>query len=160
MSELLTINQSWPATLPLPFIDFEGYPTPSTLTGTLREGNILRRRRFTSSYVGVQVRWHFDANQFQTFESFFSVTLHCGVSQFLLTLRYPQNTELTSWAVRFVEGYESLPFDDSRWEVRAPLLLVQTAILSDWVSIIPHAILDDEGLPILDDDGNYIFEDF
>lgn len=160
MSELLTVNQSWPATLPLPFIDYTGRPALTTLTGTLQEGRIQRRRRFVSSYVEVQVKWHFNASQFQTFESFFNTTLHRGISQFLLSLRYPQNTVLTDWAARFLEGYESLPADDSYWEVTSALFLVQTGVLDNWVSIIPHTILDDEGLPILDDDGNYIFEDF
>jgi len=119
----LAIDISWPVAIPLPFVDYSGTPKNTTIVSATENAIIIRRSRFTRSYTAISVSWVLTREQYEAFQEFFADTLGNGVSQFKLELRYPLNSALTWWAVRFEDGYES-DYDDGMWRVETMLLLV------------------------------------
>lgn len=119
----LPLTTEWPSTLPLPFIDYSGAPRHATLMTNAESPAYVRRSRFERSYNTLSVSFIFNESQYEAFESFVTDTLANGASQFILELRYPLNSALTEWAVRFEEGWES-NFNDGVWTITAILELV------------------------------------
>jgi hypothetical protein len=130
VSNEITINVDWPITLPLPYVDYEGSPSNTTLVGDVKNGNIQRRSRYHRSYIHVSLIWVFSFSQFEEFKTYFQTTLERGVSQFKISLRYPQNSELTEWAVRFIGGYEAA-YLDGAWSIKANVDLVNLVALAE-----------------------------
>ena len=115
----------WPTSLPLPFVEYAGEPRNATLVSQqLRGGDEERRSRFTSSFVQVQAIWVFNETQLTAFRTFFTTTLYNGAHAFKIELRYPKNSALDEWAVRFL-GDVTFDNDTNMWQVSAALDLIR-----------------------------------
>jgi hypothetical protein len=119
---------TWPTTLPLPFIDYTGTVRMATLSSSLQQGRIDRRQRFTVSIPTLQVQWILSAAELVAFQTFFNTTLHGGTALFEMELKYPRNTELNSWVVRFLQGYQARRVD-SFWIISVPLELLRSSTI-------------------------------
>lgn len=100
------VNNVWPVTIPLPFIDFSGEPRIATISSPVESTIRIRRSRFQKSYVSISVSWRLDDIEYDLFKAFFSETLNNGVSSFLIELKYPLKSDLNWWQVRFLKGYK------------------------------------------------------
>jgi hypothetical protein len=120
---IIPVETEWPSALPLPFIDYNGATRNATITSPNGAQIIARRSRFTRSYVPLLVGWNFTQGEYDAFSDFFLNTLGNGAALFSISLRYPRNTSLEDWIVRFLEGYEANG-GDGIWMVSAPIDLV------------------------------------
>jgi len=123
----LTINNEWPAELPLPLIDYSGTPRNGTIRSPDETPIAVYRQRFTRSYNTLNVGWCFTEEQFDRFQNFVLYDLGNGTAQFKLELKFPKNSALTEWAVRFEASYEA-EHDDGVWKTTAALELVNPII--------------------------------
>lgn len=123
----LTINNEWPDTLPLPLIEYSGTPRHATINSPEDTPSIDRRSRFTRSYNTLEVSWCFTHEQFELFQSFVRYDLGNGTAQFKIELKFPKNSALTEWAVRFEGSYEAEEVD-GLWKVNAALELVNPVV--------------------------------
>jgi len=119
----LTVINSWPSTIPLPRVDFTGGPVNSALVSATEGPGLQRRQRWIRSYAVASVSWILTQTEYELFETFFLNTLGMGIAVFDIQLRYPLNSALTHWAVRFQGDYESEK-DDTMHNVRAVLDIV------------------------------------
>jgi len=119
----LALETVWPADLPLPKVDYTGLPRNTTLVSKRDSAYITRRSRFECTYAMLSVSWCLTNDQLEDFETFFTGELDNGIAQFKIELRYPENSALKEWAVRFDEGY-STTYEDGTWLVQASLDLV------------------------------------
>lgn len=132
MSEAIIIDNEWPATIPIPYVDFSGSPRNRTIVGDPSAGRVNRRSRMQTGYSSLSVTWKLTEAQFELFKSFFTDDLEMGCAQFKIELRFPRHTTLTEWIARFIDGFEASPIgDDGNWEVTASLDLVFLAVVSD-----------------------------
>ncbi len=120
---LLEIDLSWPAALPLPLVDYSGASVNGTIASPVESVALSRRSRFHKTYGIVNFSWKLTQSQFKDFRGFFVGDLGNGAAQFKIELRYPKNSVLTEWAVRFSEKYDAV-YDDGLWTVSASLDLV------------------------------------
>jgi hypothetical protein len=120
---ILQIDITWPATLPLPFVDYSGQPDNSTIASPPESGVISRRSRFERTYLSIAVNWKFTPLQYETFKSFFAEDLGNGTAAFKIELRYPLNSVLLEWIVRFSEDYKAA-HEDGTWTVQAAIDVV------------------------------------
>jgi len=146
--------------IPLPFVDYAGSPRNTTLVSPIDESaNIIRRSRFQKSYVSVSVSWILTDAQYTAFKNYFETDLDVGTSQFKIELRFPQNSALQEWAVRFVGGFEATPIGGGNWEVQAEVDLIEITTLADgspligWVQFFTAAGLESD---IEDDEPFYV----
>lgn len=142
MSERIPTDISWPDgtlasshssgayPLPLPFIDYSGGPINSTVQSSLDMGVISRRSRSQAAFGSINASWVFNPEEVDGFEAFFIDVLGNGAASFQIDLKFPKNSELTRWVVRFVGGYRSQPMDDV-WRVEAQLYLIWPADVLD-----------------------------
>jgi len=130
---------SWPAALPLPFVDYDGEPMHVTLASKLENPKIQRRRRFQASVISVAVRWVFNVAEYAEFKAFFLDTLGNGGAQFLLELKYPRTSTLTTWKAKFTSSYRSTN-QLGHWEVEGELELMDGSLAAAGVS--PEPLLD------------------
>lgn len=149
----------WPTTLPLPFIDTAGEPSPANIVSPAETASIARRRRYTASVNRLQVQWVFKLDQYETFQSFFTTDLGMGTALFTIELKYPYTTNLTEWKVRLVSGYTA-SYIEGMWSIQGELELVAEvtdmsvpAEPEDWV---PFEVVDTEAGSVAfhDADGN------
>lgn len=132
-----TCDIPWPTTLPLPFIDYSGGPRNTTLVAPPESAGIMSRSRFQKSYYGLAVTWVLNPAEKAEFVSFYTETLHNGASAFAIELRYPKNSELTEWMVRFSgEGYD-MTWADGNWSISTALDLIMPMDLPDLVGPMP-----------------------
>ena len=120
----ITLNVVWPSALPLPRVDYSGEPRIATLVSSTGSAAIARRSRTPKVYATVNATWALSPTEYAAFRIFFETTLHMGTSQFKLELRYPLNSALTFWSVRFVGGYQ-VGHEDRTRIVTAQLDLIQ-----------------------------------
>ena len=118
---------SWPAAIPLPLIDYSGGPRNGTIVSDVNSGAIERRSRFERSYAEIEATWRLTGTQYVTFKAFFSDTLGDGTAQFKLELRYPNNSVLTEWAVRFLGGYAA-QYLNGMWEIKTTLDVINPVV--------------------------------
>jgi hypothetical protein len=130
MSVLLTIDIPWPATLPLPFVDYAGANRNATISSTFEDGPIVRRSRFNKFYVPASVTWRLTEAQYAAFQTFFGITLGNGAAAFSLELRYPKNSALSTWMVRFVGGY-SCEYLEGIWSITARVDLIDKSVIEE-----------------------------
>jgi hypothetical protein len=114
----------WPSDLPVPLESFSGEPLYGNSYTDVKSEALYRVNRFKKVYYRLSVSWIFTDEQFSTFQNFFDNDLFNGTSVFKIELRFPKNSELKSWAVRFLGGYEAELQDKGIWKVRADLLLL------------------------------------
>jgi len=124
---ILQVDNTWPAALPLPSINYSGNPRNGTIMSQDKGTLIARRSRFERSYSGLAVTWVLTSIQFASFKTFLHTNLNNGASQCKIELRFPYNTELTEWAMRIEDGY-SATRADGIWTVTANLDLVNPII--------------------------------
>lgn len=120
---ILTVTKVWPPAIPLPMVDYSGEPRNSTIASPDKDTIVLRRSRFGRSYASLAVTWTLTAAQYTAFKSFYVNDLGCGASQFMVELRYPQNSALSEWAVRIANGFEA-SYQDGMWVVMGVLDIV------------------------------------
>ncbi len=131
----LALETAWPD-LPLPKVEYNGFPRNSTLVSKRTSSYITRRSRFERSYALLSVSWCFTDSQLETFETFFATELDNGIAQFKIELRYPRNSALKIWAVRFHEGYTT-SFEEGTWMVQASLDLVSPVLIPERELLVP-----------------------
>jgi len=139
----LVIDLTWPdgtgseddTALPLPYVDYAGSNRNATITSTIEGGPYLRRSRFDKYYIPLLVSWRLNEAELAALRRFFETALGNGSAAFALELRYPKNTELTTWKVRFVGGY-SCEFLDGLWAVSARLDLLDKDELEDQATLL------------------------
>lgn len=120
----------WPSALPLPHLEYSGAPRVPTISSSLDQGAIIRRSRFSKTYSQIRVRWVLtSASSYEAFSSFFADDLGNGISAFAIDLRYPRNSSLEEWMVRFLAGYE-MDYEDGAWIIHAELDLIRKTTLS------------------------------
>ena len=129
----ITVDISWPGTIPLPFVDYSGSPRNATITSPLESPRIYYRSRFATSYATIDATWVLTATEYTAFQTFFADTLGNGTACFSLELKYPQNSVLTSWMVRFAGAYEAVQ-GDGPISVSAQLDLVRNLVIPDAAS--------------------------
>lgn len=155
----LTLNHSWPDTLPLPLLDFSASLRTGTLVDPADQAFISRRSRFNRFYRSMSAGWVLNIQEFDAFKTFFNDEIGNGAALFRIELRYPKNSELTQWAVRFGEdGYEAQQLDGN-WSISANLDLVLLNELAEaspraaWTILISSA---DEIIYMLTDQPLYV----
>lgn len=131
----LALETVWPD-LPLPKVDYTGIPRNTTLVSKRDSAYIARRSRFERTYALLSVSWCFTDDQLEAFETFFAEELDNGIAQFKIELRYPENSALKEWAVRFDEGY-STSNEEGRWLVSASLDLVGPVEIAERELLVP-----------------------
>ena len=147
MSRALTIDIAWPTDLPLPFVDYAAANRNATISSTTELGPIERRSRFDKFYIPVSCSWRLTQAQSTAFRTFFETTLGNGSAAFSLELRYPKNTGLTTWLVRFIGGFAA-EWLDGIWAVTARIDLIDSALLEDAVETVvgyvPFMVIDED----------------
>lgn len=114
----------WPENeIPLPFVDHQGTLEHSTIQ-TQGTGAVNRRARFTNLYSVLQIEWRLTTTQWLAMQDFVEVDLSNGIAQFKIDLRYPNNSLLTTYAVRLMPEYEATNLDGI-WRVAGALELVR-----------------------------------
>jgi hypothetical protein len=124
---IMQVDIEWPANLPLPLLDYSAQPANGTLVSEPSEAVRIARSRFQRTNAAISVSWNFTAAEYSSFKAFYDATLGNGCAQFSLSLRYPLNSELTDWMVRFVGDYQS-EYLDGTWGVRANLDVVNPVV--------------------------------
>jgi hypothetical protein len=119
----LTVNAVYPTALPLPSISYSGEPRNSTIISKDTAALLYRRSRNIRSYGSLSVQWVLTLAEWTALRAFISTTLHGGVDAFKIELRYPNNTSLTEWAVRFQNDVDGA-HDEGMWKISAVLDLV------------------------------------
>ena len=122
----ITLDLEWPATLPLPVINFAGQPRNATIFSPETSYLITRRSRFVTPYGQLAVNFVFNMLQYEIFKSFWRDDLGNGTAQFKMELRYPKNSGLNEWAVRFSTRYEAT-LTDNFWTVSVSLDVIGPA---------------------------------
>lgn len=83
------------------------------------------------AYVSLSVMWTLLPAELDAFKVFFHDTLGQGTASFRIELRYPRNSDLDDWIVRFDgTGYE-MDYLDGAWSVRSGLVLLSSAYVDD-----------------------------
>ena len=123
------VDNTWPSTLPLPFIDYSGAPRNQTIFSPDLAFGVERRSRFTRSYCQLSVVWHFSDSQMEAFKAFLAA-LGNGAAVFSIELKFPRNTELTDWCVRVESSYNAT-FEDGVWIVQVGLELLYPVLIGE-----------------------------
>lgn len=123
----VAVNNTWPD-LPLPLIDYSGMPQGSGLVSDSTYGKQYRRNRHRIPYQQLFLKWVFDPFQYPAFQSFYIDDLGNGTATFALELRYPKNSSLTTWQVRFL-GDINKTYNDGKWTVTGVVCLLQPVII-------------------------------
>ncbi len=120
MKYTATIN--WPSTLPLPALEYAGVVLDSTIISKSDQGLIQKRARFEPVYPALSLSWVFTPAQYAAFLTFFNDTLYDGMAIFALALRFPLNTSLKTWGVRFEGSFSSVQIErNGLWRVESNL---------------------------------------
>ena len=122
--------------LPLPFVDFSGQSRVPSIVSDAQSSVIAGRSRFEKRYATLNVQWVFTQAELEIFEDFFDDDLGNGCACFSLELRYPLNSELTEWLVRFTEGYD-VTNQEGMFSVQASLELVNPVVLPALADELP-----------------------
>lgn len=133
----ITADITWPedtgSHLPLPYCEFSGVPRNASIVSEKESPRISRRSRFQRQFSSISVRWVLTEAELADFETFYDETLGNGVACFSIDLRYPRNSELTPWLVRFDGGYQ-ITKSDGLPVVEATLNLINPMTVADAAS--------------------------
>lgn len=127
---IIPIEETYPESLPLPYIEYSGAPRNSTICTPAGAAFIARRSRFTKSYVSLSLKWFFTSDQYTTFRAFVLDNLGNGAASFVMSLRYPKNSALDDWIVKLIGPYEATS-RDGLWEVAASIDLCGKVEMED-----------------------------
>lgn len=125
---IIPVQEIWPDTVPLPYCDYSGAPRLATITSSPETPVIQRRSRLTKSYGTLAVKWVLSISQMNQFKSFFDNNLGAGTASFIIELRFPKNSDLSLWIVKFMMGY-TCEYKEGIWEVTSDLDMVQLAVV-------------------------------
>lgn len=127
----ITTNNSWPATLPLPFVDYSGVSQVPTLRSPRTSGRLKFRKRYKLTYQTLSCTWKLNWTQWQAFKTFHETTLGNGTARFEMELRYPLNSALTTWICQFIGTIEHSPILNGIREVRTQIQLYHPNTVAD-----------------------------
>lgn len=117
--------------LPLPDLEYTGGPRDSEIESKTSAQVIARRSRSTKVYPMATLTWIFTQVQYYAFLDFYEHGLGLGTAAFRINLRYPYNSDLTEWVVRFMgEGFSARQLDGA-WQVGADVELLGAFIIDD-----------------------------
>jgi len=108
---------TWPSTLPLPQLTFEGTVSPSVIRTEMEAGNFRQRKRFTQTVDTFQVAIPLTPSQYSIFDTFFKTDLFYGANWFNVSLNI--NGTLQTKSARFVNGLYSFSKMDNKTEIKA-----------------------------------------
>jgi len=147
MSRAVNVTNEWPATLPLPYIDFSGGADVATLFSPDDAAVIKRRSRQTQTFATIGIVWKFTPEQFTEFKEFWEDNLGVGAAVFAIELRYPKISELNTWLVKMVSELSIEDTDHEIYEVTARVQVLSLATVDDKAPIVTVAgivrLLDD-----------------
>lgn len=127
----LALATVWPAEVPLPYFEWSGRPRNAKLESKADIEKIHRRARFLKNFQEGVCAWVLTPVQYYAFQAFYNDVLGGGVAQFRIGLRYPFNSELTDWAVRFAgDGFQSR-YIEGMWQVSAQIELMNRYVIDD-----------------------------
>ena len=154
MTVAINVTNSWPITLPLPFIDYTGSARVPTIISPEGAARSQRRSRWKSPYAAVNVRWKLDEDEYLEMVTYWDTTLGNGTAKFTMEIRYPQNSALSTWICQFVGALEVVPIENGIREVVATLQILTLSVVTDKAAIIPQqfTVMDTSstGLPMQD----------
>jgi len=130
MSNITTTNV-WPATLPLPAIDYTGGANPPTLVSGRRAAHFKRRRRWVQTYSTLTVRWKLTREEYTEFKAYWQDTLGHGSANVEIELKYPKQSALDEWVVKFLSDLSVTTEDNSVINVSATIQLLNLKALAD-----------------------------
>ena len=150
-----TVTTAWPSSLPLPVIAFNGQGVYSTVKTDVNGLVPAFRSRFKSNYPQLTLRFALVGNQFQSFRSFYQTLvsgsgLWNGICSFAIPLRFPYNTALLDWAVRFVDAYDATAFSPG-WSKALWTVEANVELLYPMTPTGQMRITEDDGLRITQD---------
>lgn len=119
----------WPDSIPTPILDFTGAPQHAILASPANNARIQRRLRFSGTPASISVSWALTIGQYLDFKDFFISELETGANLFSIDLRYPKNSAVTTWVVRFSGGY-SASYDEHNWIIQSSLFLVRPLLVA------------------------------
>lgn len=150
---------SWPATIPLSYIDATGQPLNPILASDLASAHIERRLRYFGDYpISLSLVWQLSISEYADFKAFFSNDIDEGAAIFAMELRHPLTSDLKEWQCRFDSEYGS-EFQEGVWKVTArvtALRLNSFAIAAGLVGYSPLLVHPDHN-PVITSDGFEIF---
>lgn len=138
MSVPIGFSNTWPSTLPLPFIDYQGVAEVATLVSPQKSARIQRRSRQSTVYATINVTWNFTKSQYSAFLSYWEETLGGGSAKFALELRYPKISDLDTWMVQFLGNLQVDSIENTVWKVSATLQVLHITTVADAAAIIPN----------------------
>ncbi len=141
MAVNINITHAWPATLPLPFIDFSGGADVVTLHSPPSSSRIKRRSRQTQTFATVGIKWKFSQTQWLTFIDFWENTLGSGASAFSMELRHPKISTLSTWLVKIVSELNVENTEHTIWEVSARIQIIQLSTVDNKAAELPKCFL-------------------
>ena len=141
MSVNIDITNSWPATLPLPFIDFSGGADVTTLLSPGNNAFIKRRSRQTQTFATVAIKWKFNQTEWLIFLNFWENTIGVGAAAFTMDLRYPKISALDNWLVKIVSELSVDNTEHTIWEVSAKIQIISLSVVADKATELPKCFL-------------------
>lgn len=117
MPDLLT----WPEAFPAPSDQFQVDTQPATIRTNMEGGTVRQRRRYTTDYALLAVKWQFTDVEYGIFQAFVFNYLNQGSDWFKMSLPVAGGG-LVQHAVRFVGGnFKASYVPVSNWDVTATL---------------------------------------
>lgn len=77
---------AWPTTLPVPLLPTRFASRGSNMAVLFESGRTRTRRTFLTPLETLDVQWNFTEDQFNTFKTFFDVTLNNGATTILIEI--------------------------------------------------------------------------
>lgn len=132
----MTVDIDWPEGIPLPLLDYTGKEVTVTLVGDIDNGKIARRSRRFATHKDIQATWALTNSEYKALVEFYSNVVYGGAAAFAVELRYPLNSDLTEWQVRFTSELTTMHME-GHWMVECGLRLIRpTAIAEPAVTFI------------------------
>lgn len=124
------VDEYFPDNLvPLPLLDYAGVNRNTTAIGPAENLASARRARYTPVFDTVQVKWTLTNEEYTDFRDFVENNLGCAAAAFNIELRYPKNSDVDWWIVKFTGGQYSVVYSDDMWLVSGSLDLIDTSLV-------------------------------
>lgn len=127
----------WHGTLPLPLVDYSGHPTHVSIASSSESAKLARRRRFRASGAEANLSWVFTVDEYDIFKAYYLTDLDLGAAEFQMELRYPLNSSLTLWIVKFIGQYEA-SYIDGNWLVKCTAQLLHPAAVDAQAQVVGY----------------------
>jgi hypothetical protein len=150
---LVPISIAWPSSLPVPHIDYTATAGVGTVNSDQDSLFIARRRRNSTTFPALSVKFVFTPVEYAQFRSFLRYDLFNSAAMFGIDLLWPKTSAVTSWICKFRRGMTT-NFENGIWTVEAVLLLYQRVEIPD-----PDSGPVDDLEVVDDDDGDIVTGD-